>query len=182
MVKFGVSNENTRGTQDVVYMGEKEGYVPQMELAQYLSLLGLQKKMQADERYGGTGNAKKFGFGLFGRNWLEGAAGPGKPPEPQKMPAPTPDGGGTVVTVPPGGGTPAPPPGGTPAPPPGGTPQPPPGGGGAPGVGDPPPADGPKEPIRQPVYQDPYMTTTARQRQQPSPDELLAAWRNSRGA
>lgn len=88
MIKAGMSNSSNANTTDVQYLGEETGFKPQMELAKYLALIGLQKKSQADERYGGYGSAKQFGFGMFGydpfKNAREAENGPPPAPEPPR--------------------------------------------------------------------------------------------------
>ncbi|MBI4872709.1 MAG: hypothetical protein HY814_14215 [Candidatus Riflebacteria bacterium] len=90
MIKAGVSGGNTQGTTDITYLGESEGYHPQLQLAKYLSFLGLQKKTQADDLYGGYDNAKLFGMGLLGYNPFQGIGEP-KANRPPRAAAPPPE-------------------------------------------------------------------------------------------
>lgn len=175
MVKLGYGSKSTEGRQDVRYLGDTDTFTPQIELAKYLSLLGIQKKTQADDIFGGTQNARNFGYGFFGYNPFDpegSSSDTGKPPTGTKAPAPPTEEPVTPAPAP----APTPPP--PPAPPPPPLPPPPPGGPPS-GPGDPPPAeDPPVNPPRRgvPKFEDPRTTVSA----QPTPEQLRMAWSRSR--
>ncbi len=188
MIKAGLSNSSNANTTDVQYLGEETGFKPQLELAKYISLLALQKKTQADDRYGGYTNAGNFGFGMFGYNPF-GNAAEAENPTPPAVPPKT--GKPPIEEPPPVGvdGTPKPKPGPTPSPSPTPTPTPPPGGGAPPknpdtGSNGPPAQGPPKGGTRAPFNDVPFVATAPPSQttlpQNPTVDELARRWAAAR--